>query len=400
MITQLIGDIYDANQSQIRDVVMNDGMIYTVTAQPAYRSYSALTLAPSASGSGIVANPSGIALVNAGSAIITSSSANQVDWVQLSTGSRAGVTSGAATTMYGTAGGQVDINTSTGYALATKSTTGSVTLINAISFTCSSMTVTPLSGQNATCVRTKDSNFLIGTTDHKVHELSIAGSLIKSLTLPSTPAVTAPTSLRVASISYYNGYALIANTAGFIFLYDWSQSTPTLLDTFFISGWDLNNNPVLSVSASGSCILTGMKAMTQGQSQACHQIYFEKGEICVQDSFFNNRRSGYNGNCQDVVQNYFGIWTSDTTTGTPLRIFKQSGNNKVNVPSRVQDPPLTDISARIIRIRDGGVGKCCVESDTNIGSVETQISATDNTDYIEIALATSPNRQGFRVFTA
>lgn len=400
MLTSLIGDIYDANQSRINDVVAYDGVIYTVTAQPAYRSYTSLTLAPLASGTGIVGTPSGIALVNATSAIITSSGSNQVDWINLTTGSRVGVTSGAATTMYATAGGQVDVNRSTGYGLATKSATGSVTLINALAYTCSSMPVTPLSGQNATCVRVKDSNFLIGTTDHKIHELTIAGTLVKSLTLPSTPQVSAPTSLRISSISYYNGYVLAVNTAGVLFLYDWTQSTPVLLDMYFKTGWDLNNSSVLSASASGACLLTGLLSLSQGQSQAVCEIYFEKGEILEQDIYYNNRVSGYTGNSYDPIQNYAVAITSDTTSGTPLRVFRTTGAKKVNVPTRIQDPINVDISGRIIRLRDGGVGKCCVELDTSISSVPTDLVCTDNMGYIEIALATSPDRQGFREFKA
>lgn len=400
MITRLIGDIYDANQSAINDVVGYDGVVYTATTQPAFRSYTASTLAPLVSGSGIVSNPSGIAIVNASSAIIVSSTASQIDWVQLSTGARAGVTSGAAATFYATAGGQIDVNRSTGYALATKSTTGSVTLINTLSFTCSSMPVTSLSGRNATCVRTKDSNFLIGTSDNKVHELSIAGSLIKSLTLPSTPQVQALTSLRVASMSYYNGYLLVSNTAGVLYLYDWSQATPQLLDSYFRANWDLTNCTVLSSSVSGTCYMTSIPSNSQGINQPLIEIYFEKGEILCQDVYFNNRVSGYRGNWIDPVQNYAGCFSSDTSSGTPLRVFEVSGNNKVTVSTRVQDPISVDISARIIRIRDNGLGRKIVETDTSIPSAVTNVTATDNTSYIEIALATSPDRWGVRRFKA
>lgn len=400
MLTSLIGDIYDQNQSRINDAVVYDGMIYTVTAQPAYRTYNCLTLAPSASGTGVVSSPSGIALVNAGSAVVVSFASNQVDWVQLSTGARTGVTSGAATTFYNTAGQQVAANRSTGYALATKSTTGSVTLINALAFTCSSMTVTPLSGQNATCVIVKDSNFLIGTTDHKVHEVSIAGSLVKSLTIPSTPQAAAPTSLRVASMSYYNGYLLVANTAGVVFLYDWSQSTPTLLGSFAKSAWDLNNNVTLSQSVSGSCIIANFGTMAQGQVQGIGEIYFEKGQIVSQDLLFTNRVAGYTGCSLDPIQNFAIVITSDTTSGSPLRVLRVSGNNKVNVTTRIQDPVNVDISGRIIRIRNGGIGRKVVEVDTTIPSAETNVSATENMQYIEIALTTSPNKWGVREFKA
>ncbi len=400
MFTELVGDIYDANQSEVRGLAVFDGVAYTVTTQPAFRSYNLGTIAPLVSGSGVVSGPSGIALVNTSSAIVVSATNSQVDWINLATGARAGVTSGAAATFYSQISNQVVCNRTTGWGLATKSATGSVTLINALSFTCSSMPIAPLTGQNATCVANKDSNFLVGTTDMKIHEVSVAGSLVKSLTLNQAPSGIAVSSLRVDAITYYNNYMLCADTAGILYLYDWSTGTPTLLDTWVGQAWDLNTGLSLTAAVSGTTIMTNSRGTGGTNSMAVFEIYFEKGEIVVQDIFYTNRSTGYRGADIDPIQNYVVVQTTETTSSVPLRLFRTTSNNRVNVPSRIQDPATLDIAGRIIRLRDGGVGKCCVEVDTSIPSSTTNLVATGGMDYIEIALATSPDRWGVREYTA
>lgn len=399
MLTQLAADIYDANQSQIKGIQAYNGVLYTCTAQPAFRSYDLTTLAPLASGSGIASTPSGIALISTASAIIVSNGAAQVDWVQVATGARSGITSGAATTQYSQMPNQVAGNINTGYALATKSTTGSVTLINGLAQTCSSMPVTPLSGQNATCVTNKDSNFLIGTTNMQIHELSIAGSLIKSMTLASTPSGgVAIANLRVGSIAYSNGYVLAIDTHGIVHLINWATST--VVDRVQITAWDLNTGSALSPAVSGVVSMTGFTTTSNVPCQAVYEVYIDQGQIAIQDCYFTNQAAGFTGSSVDPLQPYTATMATLTTTGPGIRVFRNSGTNKVNIPTWIQDPPGVVLTGRAIRIRDNGMGRKCVESDTSIPAAVTNIAATDGSQYIEIALTTSPNKWGVREFKA
>lgn len=399
MLTQLAADIYDSNQSQVKGIVAYNGKLYTCTAQPAFKSYDLTTFAQGASASGIASTPSGIALVSAASAIIVSNGASQVDWIQLTTGARSGITSGAATTMYSQMPNQVAANINTGYALATKSTTGSVTLINGLAQTCSSMPVTPLSGQNATCITTKDSNFIMGTTNMQLHEVSIAGSLIKTVTLSQTPSggITIA-NLRVASVAYSNGYLLVADTHGMVSLVNWASGT--VVDRFQMGPWDLNVGSAISPAVSGVVTMTGSQTTSNIPCQAVYELYIDQGQIAIQDVYYSNQAAGFTASTIDPLQPYTTTMSALTTTGPGITVYRNSGNTRVNVPTQIQDPATVILSGRIIRIRDNGVGRKCVESDTSIPAATTQISATDGGQYIEIALTTSPNKFGYREFKA
>lgn len=398
MINSVQGLVYEPSSAPT-DVLIDGSNIYTINASTNFRKYDLATLTNTLTVNATSSTiGTGIALINSASAIMSCTSANLL-FIELSTGYRSTITTNAAATQRSVAMQQIAANQSTLFGIATKSTTGSVTLINGSTFALSSLTVSTLSGVNATCVipKTDSSNFLIGSSDGKVHEIDTSGTVIKSLTLPITNKYGgALTSLQVGSMSYYNNYLLVADTGGIVRLYDWSGG-PTLLDQYFCTAWNLNQTIMLSNAASGTCYMTTPQANNL-YNHAIHEVYFEKGEILVESCWtgmFNSTT------LVGTTQNNSGkmaMITTGTTSPCAMRVFNVTSPVKVNVLTRAQDPVSLDVPARVIRIRDAGIGRTFCESDITIAAGASSYPCTADRNYIELALLTSPNKYDIREF--
>lgn len=398
MINSVQGLVYEPSSAPT-DVLIDGSNIYTINASTNFRKYDLATLTNTLTVNATSSTiGTGIALINSASAIMSCTSANLL-FIELSTGYRSTITTNAAATQRSVAMQQIAANQSTLFGIATKSTTGSVTLINGSTFALSSLTVSTLSGVNATCVipKTGTSNFFIGSSDGKVHEIDTSGTVIKSLTLPVTNRYGgALTSLQVGSMSYYNNYLLVADTGGIVRLYDWSGG-PTLLDQYFCTAWNLNQTIMLSNAASGTCYMTTPQANNL-YNHAIHEVYFEKGEILVESCWtgmFNSTT------LVGTTQNNSGkmaMITTGTTSPCAMRVFNVTSPVKVNVLTRAQDPVSLDVPARVIRIRDAGIGRTFCESDITIAAGASSYPCTADRNYIELALLTSPNKYDIREF--
>lgn len=217
MINSVQGLVYESSQPPC-DVVMDENFIYYTTSQSSLKKFDQNTLTNTLTVIASSSTCTGVALFSAASAVMVFNTTN-VRIVDTSTGTSTLITSNAAATQRNNAMQQVATNQTTLLGIATKSTTGSVTLINANNSTCTSLTVSTLSGVNATCVipKTDGSNFLIGSSDGRVHEIDTSGTVIKSLTLPVTNRYGgALSSLQVGSMSYYNNYLLVSDTGGLL----------------------------------------------------------------------------------------------------------------------------------------------------------------------------------------
>lgn len=397
MINSVQGLVYDSSTAPA-DAVMDDNNIYYVTGQASFKKFDQATLTNTLNVIASSFTGTGVALFNSSSAVMVFSSANTYI-INTSTGAFTNITTNAAATQRNNAMQQVATNQTTLLGIATKSTTGSVTLINANNSTCTSLTVSTLSGVNATCVipKTGTSNFFIGSSDGKVHEIDTSGTVIKSLTLPvSNRYGGALTFLQVGSMSYYNNYLLVADTGGIVRLYDWSGG-PTLLDQYFCTAWNLNQTIMLSNAASGTCYMTTPQANNL-YNHAIHEVYFEKGEILVESCWtgmFNSTT------LVGTTQNNSGkmaMITTGTTSPCAMRVFNVTSPVKVNVLTRAQDPVSLDVPARVIRIRDAGIGRTFCESDITIAAGASSYPCTADRNYIELALLTSPNKYDIREF--
>ena len=81
-----------------------------------------------------------------------------------------------------------------------------------------------------------------------------------------------------------------------------------------------------------------------------------------------------------------------------MRVFNVTSPVKVNVLTRAQDPVSLDVPARVIRIRDAGIGRTFCESDITIAAGASSYPCTADRNYIELALLTSPNKYDIREF--
>lgn len=398
MINSVQGLIYEPTAAPC-DVVMDGSNIYTVNATTLFRKYDQASLTNTLTVNATSSTAAtGVALMNSSSAVVSCTSANLL-FIELSTGHRSTITTNAAATQRSTAMQQIATNQSTLFGIATKSTTGSVTLINGSTFALSSLTVSTLSGVNATCVipKTDSSNFLIGSSDGRVHEIDTSGTVIKSLTLPVTNRYGgALTSLQVGSMAYYNNYLLVSDTGGIVRLYDWAGS-PTLLDQYFCTAWNANQTIMLSNAASGTCYMTTPQANNL-YNHAIHEVYFEKGEILVESCWTGMFNSTTLIGTAQNTSGKMAMITTGTTSPCAVRVFNTTSPAKVNVLTRAQEPVSLDVPARVIRIRDGGIGRTFCESDITIVAGASAYPCTADRNYIELALLTSPNKYDVREF--
>jgi len=398
MINSVQGLIYEPTAAPC-DIVMDNNNIYTVNATTLFRKYDQATLTNTLTVNATSSTAAtGVALMNSASAVVSCTSANLL-FIELSTGHRSTITTNAAATQRSTAMQQIATNQSTLFGIATKSTTGSVTLINGSTFALSSLSIAGLTSQNATCViaKTDSSNFFIGTTDSKVYEIDTSGTVIKSLTLPTTNKYGgALTSIQVGSMAYYNNYLLVADTGGIVRLYDWSAG-PDLLDQYFCTAWNLNQTIMLSNAASGTCYMTTPQANNL-YNHAIHEVYFEKGEILVESCWTGMFNSTTLIGTAQNTSGKMAMITTGTTSPCAMRVFNTTSPAKVNVLTRAQDPVSLDVPARVIRIRDAGIGRTFCESDITIAAGASSYPCTADRNYIELALLTSPNKYDIREF--
>lgn len=344
-------------------------------------------------------------LTSYGTALITSSSAVMVFnnsntyFIELSSGYISNITTGSAGVARTTESSQqIAANPSTRYAIATRSSINTVTLINGNNFTVSSLAVS-INSSLASCVCVKESNFLIGTNDGRVYEIDTVGSVVKSTILPVTNRIggALSSSFFIASITYYNNYVLVSDTAGTLLLYDWS-GTPTIVDKLVYNGWNGSHTQILSNSVSGTCYYTSGNTSSTVNT-GINEINFEKGKLFV--------ASVWGGTYQQLVpsalvlspsSNILGMSTGANSSYPSLKIYDVTAMDKVNIQTRLQDPPGLDVAGRVIRIRDSGIGRTFVDTDVSISAGLNQVASTNACNYIELALITSPDKWDVREF--
>lgn len=398
----LRGTINDSSGARYVDAQAANGTLYTVTTQPRYRAYTLETMKEVATSSNLVA-PSGIALFSGGvSACVTSSTSSQVDFIELTTAYRTSVSTGASTTVSNTISQQVAAQGL--IAISTRSTTGTVQRINATTATptVASVAVGALSGQTARCVipKTGTDNWFIGTSDGKIHEIDLNGFVYQTITIPSTPAVSAPT-IHVGNLSYYAPYILASTNHGSMYLYNYSSSA-------FV-GHDMahpcdssNVCTPLSMAASGLAIMG--RPTTPGNSWSdITEVYFEKGSILCNSVFFNEINLAFNNVGLDQTSSKAWILGNTTTGNYQVRVFDVTSNAKVTVPTAIQylsSPNWVYVGGRIIRIRADKPGTGIIEVGTTIGAAQTEVIASEDHSYTEIALTSGPEQWDIREFKA
>lgn len=390
---RFIAELPDTINNTYNAVCAYNGVAFLATAEPRMRSWDLLTLAQGASSTTATGGtPSGIAIVSIVSgasaiAMVVSSNANQYDFVHTVTGVRTQVTTNAVPTKYGFNNQQLATIPSQGLACITQVASGGVRLCNYNTSTVTSVTLSGMTNAAPSCVMTRNASssntFLVGTTDGNIKEITSSGTLLATVSLPSAPTTGVQQQI-VTGLASYNNYVVAATERGMIYCLDWTTGLVT--DTMIAGAG--NTNLSLSNSVSGIFFTpSGQQGSSSGQTVT--EVWFETGELVIQDTFVEESSfTSYAVAFDPIVNRLIRLTTVSTLKG---RVFAVSPTNKVNVDTRIQQPLGTDIAGRIIRLRDVGVGTAAVELDTTITPALTPLISTEDHNYIEIALSTSPS---------
>lgn len=393
MLTNRGDAAFPAAANSFKDACTSGNRLYVVTGVSDLRSYNLSTLALNyIAPLSVSLTGTGITMVNTATACISYSSAN-VDFVNVNTGQRTNITTNTAATTSIAYGQQIAGNINTGFAMATK--VSGVTFINSITQAASSLNPSSIfTGQNSNVivVRPTTNTWLVGSSKGQIYEINAQGALVQTLNLPITSTSTAATT-QVVGISYASPNMACTTDRGELFVYNWT--TQTLIYRVLLGGWDGTAGALLCPAASGTCLIGRGITTTINE---IGELYFETcdptiGQIFWNESNANTRAIGFEPSMNIA-------WSIQNASNfMQIRTYNMSPTAKVNVETRFQDPPGTDVAARILRLRDDGIGMLSVESDTNIPSTVTNIPATDGKNYIEIGIE-GGTKFDIREFTA
>lgn len=387
------GDLPFPNASNaFKDACSSGNHLYVISGVADFRDYNLSTLANNYTFTTSVSlTGTGVTMVNAATACVSYTSAN-IDFINVNTQQRTNITAGTAATNTSSYGQQIAGNINTGFAMATK--TNGITFIN--SLTQSATAINPNSvfaSQNSTVivVRPTTNTWLVGSSKGQVYEVNAQGALVQTLNLPITSTSTAQT-CNVTGISYSSPNMACTTDRGELFVYNWA--TQTLLYRELLGGWSGAVGSFMCAASSGTCLVArGVTTSLNGVTE----LYFENQDPVLGTTFWNDSN---NNTYSCGFENSLNIaWIIQNANNfIQLRTYNMSPTAKVNVDSRFQDPLGVDTSARIIRLRDDGIGMLSIENDTNIAGL-TPISATDGKNYIELGIE-SGTKFDIREFTA
>ena len=369
-----------------------------------YKRYTAATGEQLNTDVQVVSGVAGITFINSATAVIVSSSTNQVDFVDTVNNIKTlGVTTNANTVYSNTYGPQVAGNTSTGVAIATRNSNNSVTKI--VNGSCSVLSPSILSGNQASVVTVMQSssgdtpNFLIGTNNGKIFEMDASGNVIKSITLPTTPNTgSAPTNETVTGIAHSPPYLLA--TSSFGTLYHYNYNTSTMLNRYPITFGGSNSPNIGSCLSNGSSGFAIMGQVANTSDMVLSGIFFDtltptfQSYVDMDNSSQVVKNIRIDANTKTVAVVYSGV-----SLPASIRTYLYSGSRKKTETTEIQDPPGARISGRIIRIRDDGIGRAVIEVDQTISAAEESLLCTEGKDYIEIAVNDAVDKWDIREFS-
>lgn len=356
---------------------------------------------------GVVSQNSGICLISAASAIVTSSSTNRVDFINVQTGQLTQVTSGANTTYSGQTTPQVACNQSLGVSIATRSSNGNLMKITN-SQVLTTISPTSLSGAQGVTIILKQATgadpgrWLIGTNNGKVIEIDSSGIVYKTLTLPTTPNIgTAPTVETVVGLAHYPPNLLVISDFGNMFMYEYESST-LLHRSPVPQGTTVNpsNGVILSNSASGYAIM-GTNLTYSNTPLA--EVVFNLPNLILNKPFWNSDVNAGSQIIQIKINPNIGVAVASfsTVTGYPLYLYKLNSTQLLKNIEQIelQKPEGFRIAGRVIAIRDYGVGQTAVEIDQQVSNIQNPLSFTDGGNYIVLAMTTDETYWDIREFT-
>ena len=360
----------------IYDVTIDDDYLYIVNQEPSFKKYNLKTAGLEYTVS-LTSSAVGIALINEASAVVGyTGSQNKYDFIELSSGHKSTTTSqtyslratGQAQQMAGDKVNEVVIATTN---------TNSLRKINSDQ-TSSSITVSEMSGYRANVVVAEEASgtFFLGTNNGKIYNIDSSGTVNSTITLPSGISETTPV-LYISGISFYDPYLCVVESRGYMYLYNyWSQE---LLQVVMVPPNDSSTIGIpMCASVSGeSLVVSGVNA---NYLCSVEGIFFRSGVI-HREPYFMGDNLGFRGAVRS--KNHAACWSYSTSLNQ-MHILEADDASIGSAQSSASDNNLPT-AARIIRIRDDGLGHKCVEIDTTIPDSETDVDLTRSKSYIEFS---------------
>lgn len=275
-----------------------------------------------------------------------------------------------------------------------------VTIVPGSPYTTAQISPSGLSGKTFQCAihKTGSVNFLTGTSDGNVYELSITGTINKTITLPTTPNIGSAAAHPVSSMIYLDSedILLVATHSGMLFQYTYSTSTLVdvqclrNMDTISTGGLYLSN--VFNRQFIHSCfsrpsdgmIWEGMR-ITSG------------GSIPVDQLISRNFLSPYPNIGVNEKHKLFWIAcrSSLSTSLSCVKFISISGTAGGAVGTRGQEPANVDVDHRILRLANYGNCNYDLTVDQNVsnGSEDGEVfvdSPIQGAEEIEISVIGTP----------
>lgn len=255
-------------------------------------------------------------------------------------------------------------------------------------------------------------NYIAGTDDGFIHELTFTGTIVKQFQLPLTgtrSGTSIPgTALLVHSLSMdpTGTYLYVMTTQGFRFKY--SYATPTLLEQMMVSVCSSGFSPMMSEIVNNQFFqMLGSSGPTNGQFLPLNLMRsgslqtIELDALGIGPSWQNMRSMGINA---AAGVGWIGVSGGFDNSGQQVIIFGLDGLTapSPSVLGRMQVPAGTDVNYRSVILNYLGQGMSYVESDTNISAGSQPLSiAIDNSVYYEFGINGSQGVDevlGFRKF--
>lgn len=272
-----------------------DTILIVESTTPTIRKYNPNTLSFVASAA-CLSSPIGLCVLNSASAVVVSSSATTVDFVEIASLTRSNVAGGAAIYSAANKSGQlIAADTSLGIAFAVASLAANpIVKILAAGQAISKPTMNFNTNFIGHCIILKASGrWLVGGKLGKIYELDSSANIVDELTVQLTPntgqlqnynaaALSQPI---ITGLSYDNNMLLVTTDVG-LFLYDYS--TKTRLASLPLSSFDANGDQYLICASSSGETLFSVLTNAVTENTPIQELEFTAGPLQTKDVLFTN----------------------------------------------------------------------------------------------------------------
>lgn len=399
MLVQRCDITIPGSSNKFKDACTDSTHIYTITDEDKFRSYTLsgnndVTSTLSSTAEGIVLGTSATACV--------CYATTNFSFINVTTGQVTTITTNAGAANTNNSSQQLAAQPSVAKVLQTTQTNGQVKLINVTSQSISNISPSPLSGAQPTCVlaHSASATFFVGTNNGKVFELDSSGNTTGvTITVPTTPNRNSTPTIKITGLTHWNNTLGVVTDRGAMYFYTWPDKT---FIKAFMTTEDQGSSSFtgLCYSASGYSLIARKGTLTNAAAPV-QSIVIGNGpsaNITTNDLFFNEINQSVESVGIEPSQNL--AWALfNTATGLQGRLYTITPTLTFSSETtRSQNPTNVDVAARVIRIRDDGIGRSFIEVDQNVASGSVSLPCTSGHNYIELSII-SGSKGDVREFT-